>query len=152
MDFTGTLLIAIVFLIGIILAFVIGQKIGSYKKNREWEKSLPDHRKQAIMQSRAVLSGNFSEQLAPYLPNFEHSPTECRFIGKPIDFIVFKGADEKNIEEIIFVEVKSGKSKLSPQEKNLKKAIENGHVRFEEYRVPEELTKEKEYDFKFDDE
>lgn len=147
MDLTGTLLIAIVFLVGIIIAFVVGQKIGSYKKNREWEKALPDHRKEAISKSRAVLSGHFSEQLAPYLPDFQYSPTECRFLGKPIDFIVFKGADGKEIEEVIFVEVKSGKSKLSPQEKKLKEAIEKGNVRFEEYRVPEELTSQKEYDF-----
>ena len=49
--------------------------------------------------------------------------------------------DEKNITEVIFVEAKSGKSKLSSQEKSLKEAIENKKVRWEEYRVPEDLTK-----------
>ena len=93
------------------------------------------------MKSRAVLGGQFSEQLAPYLPNFNYLPTECRFIGKPIDFLVFKGMDEKNITEVIFVEAKSWKSKLSSQEKSLKEAIENKKVRWEEYRVPEDLTK-----------
>ena len=49
--------------------------------------------------------------------------------------------DEKNITEVIFVEAKSGKSKLSSQEKSLKEAIENKKVRWEEYRVPGNLTK-----------
>ncbi len=138
-----TIILALIFLVGIAVSFWIGFKSGAFRKNREWEDALPEHRKDAIMKSRAVLSGNFSEQLAPYLPDFNFSPTECRFIGKPVDFIVFKGADSKQIEEVIFVEVKSGKAKLSPQEKNLKETIEQGKVRFEEYRVPEELTKNK---------
>ncbi len=51
--------------------------------------------------------------------------------------------DEKKIEEVVFVEVKSGKARLSEQEKNLKEAIEKKRVRFEEYRIPEELTKKR---------
>jgi len=99
--------------------------------------------KEAIMQSRAVLGGQFSEQLAPFLPNFDNLPTECRFIGKPIDFIVFKGMDEKKINEVVFVEVKSGNARTSPVEKSLKDTIENKRVRWEEYRIPDELTKKK---------
>ncbi|GAH57636.1 unnamed protein product, partial [marine sediment metagenome] len=59
--------------------------------------------------------------------------------GKPIDLIVFKGMDEKDINEVVFVEVKSGKAKLSPVEKKLKDTIKNKKVRWEEYRIPEEL-------------
>ncbi|MEK6927060.1 MAG: Holliday junction resolvase-like protein [Nanoarchaeota archaeon] len=42
---------------------------------------------------------------------------------------------------MVFVEVKSGKAKLNEHEKNLKETIEAGRVRWEEYRIPEELTK-----------
>ena len=90
-----------------------------------------------------MIGGQFSEQLAPYLPNFNFNPTECKFLGKPIDFIVFKGMDEKNINEVIFVEVKSGKAKLNTHEKNLKNTIDKKKVRWVEYRIPEELTKKK---------
>jgi predicted Holliday junction resolvase-like endonuclease len=133
----------IIILIVVAVAFFIGQKLGSDKKHREWEEALPDYRKDAIMKSRAVLGGQFSEQLAPYLPNFKYLPTECRFIGKPIDLIVFKGMDEKNINEVVFVEVKSGKAKLNKHESNLKETINKKRVRWEEYRIPEELTKKK---------
>lgn len=144
MDFVTVVLI-IVFLIGLFLAFWIGQKVGSFKKHKEWENKLPDYRKEAILRSRAVLGGQFSEQLAPFLPDFNYSPTECRFVGKPIDLICFKGMDEKNISEVVFVEVKSGKSKLSSSEKKLKQAIEKKKVRWEEYRIPEELTEGREF-------
>ena len=136
-----TIILFLVFLVGLAIAYTIGFKSGTFKRDKYWEGELPSHRKDAIMKSRAVLGGQFSEQLAPYLPNFNYLPTECRFIGKPIDFLVFKGMDEKNITEVIFVEAKSGKSKLSSQEKSLKEAIENKKVRWEEYRVPEDLTK-----------
>lgn len=101
------------------------------------------------MKSRAVLGGQFSEQLAPYLPDFEYLPTECRFVGKPIDFIVFKGMDRKDIDEVVFVEVKSGKSKLSPSEKKLKKAIDEKKVKWVEYRIPEDVTKMREEEREF---
>ena len=142
MDFT-VIIFLLVFLIGIIIAYLVGKRNGIFQRDNYWERELPNYRKEAIMKSRAVLGGQFSEQLAPFLPDFKYSPTECRFIGKPIDFICFRGLDEKNTSEIIFVEVKSGNSKLSSQEKNLKDAIKNKRVSWEEYRVPEEMTRKK---------
>lgn len=113
----------------------LGFRFGGFKMNRRWEREVPNLRKDAVLRSRAVLAGQFSEQLAPYMPGFSYSPTECKFLGKPVDFLVFRGMDEKEIEEVVFVEVKSGKSKLNKQEKNLKEAIEKKRVRWEEYRV-----------------
>jgi len=118
------------------LAFIAGQ----FLKNREWEKKVDEIRADAIKKSRAVLGGQFSEQLAPYLPDFPFSPTEVRFIGKPIDFIVFKGMDQKEISEIVFVEVKSGKSGLSTHERVLRDAIRGKKVSWVEYRIAQELT------------
>lgn len=141
-----TIVLIVIFLIGLGFAYWIGFKFGSFRKHREWEKNLPDYRKDAIKKSRGVLAGMFSEQLAPFLPNFNFKPTECRFIGKPVDFICFKGLDEKNVEEVVFIEVKSGNSKLSSSEKNLKEAIEKKKVRFEEYRVDRKLTDIEEFE------
>ena len=108
-------------LFGIVVLFfivlLIGYLIGKYITKLKFEEKVPDIREDAIKQSRAVLSGQFSEQIAPYLPDFPYKPTEARFIGKPIDFVVFKGMDEKQIGEVIFVEVKSGKSDLNNVEK-----------------------------------
>ena len=142
-----TITLILIFLLAVFISYKIGQKAGAFHRDKFWEAELPNHRKDAILKSRAVLAGGFSEQLAPYLPNFNHLPTECRFLGKPIDFIAFKGMDNKDISEVVFVEVKSGKSKLSSQEKKLKETIQKRRVRWEEYRIPEELTKGKELDF-----
>jgi len=136
-----TIGILALFLIAIGIAYYVGHKIGEYRREKHWEVEVLSHRKEAIAKSRAVLGGQFSEQLAPYLPDFPYSPSEARFIGKPIDLIVFKGMDEKDINEIVFVEVKSGKSRLSPVEKKLKEAVEAGKVTWEEYRIPEDITK-----------
>ena len=59
---------------------------------------------------------------------------------------MFKGADNKKIDEVIFVEVKSGNAKINSHEKNLKEAIEKKKIRWVEYRIPEELTKKKDND------
>ena len=134
-------------LTGIVALFIIvlfvGYLIGKYITKLKFEEKIPDIRDDAIKQSRAVLSGQFSEQLAPYLPDFPYKPTEARFIGKPIDFVVFRGMDERKINEVVFVEVKSGQSQLSKVEKTLKSAVENKKISWREYKVPEELTKKK---------
>ena len=137
MELTTILITILVLIIGIL----IGHFIGVMRRDKYWNEQIPIHREEAIKKSRAVLGGQFSEQLAPYLPDFPFSPTEVRFLGKPIDFVVFKGADEKEISEVVFVEVKSGKSKISPVEKSLKKTIEDKKVFWQEYRIPEDITK-----------
>ena len=127
----------------LVFAIAVGYFIGKILRDKYWKSQILEERKDAIAKSRATLGGLFSEQLAPYLPDFPYSPSEVRFIGKPIDFVVFKGADSKNIDEVVFVEVKSGKSKINAHEKNLKNAIEKKRVRWEEYRIPEDVTRKK---------
>jgi predicted Holliday junction resolvase-like endonuclease len=120
--------------LALIIGLFLGMKIGALNANRMWEQKLPTLRKDAAMRSRAVISGQVSEQMAPYLPGFNHNPSEARFIGKPIDFVVFSGLDGKSVDEVVFVEVKTGGSRVSPVERSLKDAIEGGRVRWEEYR------------------
>ncbi|HLC61145.1 MAG TPA: Holliday junction resolvase-like protein [Candidatus Nanoarchaeia archaeon] len=131
MQYTEFILIAALFLIILSVGYVIGK----YVSSKEHKEQIPEIRETAIKQSRAVLSGQFSEQIAPYMPDFPFKPTEIRFIGKPIDFIVFKGMDEKKIEEVIFVEVKTGQSKLSSVEKSLKDTIQNKKISWNEYKI-----------------
>ncbi|MDR1586673.1 MAG: hypothetical protein LBS57_04375, partial [Treponema sp.] len=102
----------------------------------EWESfRVEEVVKARLRQSRAVLGGLVSEQMAPLLPGFPYDPGDCRFMGKPVDFIVFKGMNEKDIREVIFLEVKSGASPaLNDQEKKLRDAIRTGRVSWAEYR------------------
>ena len=133
------ILTIIIICVAVLIGYLIGHALGTFRRERMWQQQLPEHRADAIARSRAVLAGHFSEQLAPYLPNFPFKPTECKFIGKPVDFIVFHGLDEKNVTGVSFVEVKSGWSKLSSTEKTVKDAIENRKVQWVDYRVPDDL-------------
>src|SRR3989344_7905466 len=99
----SVIIAAVVFLLLLYVAY----KVGRHYEKVGWESNLKDIRGEAIASSRRVLAGQFSEQLAPYLPEFPFSPSEARFIGKPVDFLIFKGMDGKQIEEVVFVEVKS---------------------------------------------
>ncbi len=93
--------------------------------------SIEKARKEAVQQSKAVITGKVYEQLAPYMPNFKHNPKEARFIGSPIDYVVFDGLENNDVKAIYFVEIKSGKSSLTNREESIKKAIEKKSVYFE---------------------
>ena len=89
-------------------------------------------RQAAINQSRAVLGGKFVEQMAPYLPEFKYDPTEARFIGSPIDLVVFPGLAGGDPQEVVIMEIKTGKNcQLTPQQRKIRQLIEDGMVRWE---------------------
>lgn len=107
-----------------------------------WEAEREKAIREAISQSRAVLGGKFTEQMAPYLPEFNYDPTEARFIGSPIDLIVFPGLAKGDPEEIVIIEVKTGKTgQLTPQERKIRQLIEDGMVRWELLQRPSEEAK-----------
>ena len=122
------------------LGLYLGLRLGRRSGRLEAEAGLPDRlaseRGDAIKRSRAVLGGLAAEQLAPYLPGFPFDPTELRFIGKPVDFLAFVGASKGRVEEVAFVEVKSGRAGLSSVERSLRDAVNEGRVRWVEYRAP----------------
>lgn len=120
----------------VLIGVRIGMLIGRMRSERGFAKQLETGRLDAVKRSRSTLSGQFLEQLSPYLPDFPADPTEVRFIGKPIDFIAFHGASKGNVERISLIEVKSGASKLSTVERTLRDAVAAGRVDWVEYRVP----------------
>ncbi len=76
------------------------------------------------MRSMKVLHGKSLEQFIPFLKNYPYDKRNFRFIGSPIDGIQF------NDDEIIFIEFKTGRSKLSEKQRKIKKIINKGRVRF----------------------
>jgi predicted Holliday junction resolvase-like endonuclease len=95
--------------------------------------------KKAVTQSRAVLGGKFTENMAPYLPEFRYDPTEARFIGGPIDFIVFPGLSSGEPTEVVIMEIKASKTgRLSHKERRIQELVEQGKVRFEVIHRPSE--------------
>jgi len=77
------------------------------------EQRLAEVPQAAIGQSRAVLGGKFIEQIAPYLPEFKYCPTETSFIRGPIGLSVFSWLSARDPHELVFVEAKTGNSKIA---------------------------------------
>lgn len=133
----------VLFVAGLFLGLALGRRNGRLEAERELPDRLVSEREDAVKRSRAVVGGQVAEQLAPYLPDFPCDPGDARFIGKPIDFVCFSGGSGRaaaeaggTVDEIIFVEVKSGGSGLSKTEKSVRDAIIGGRVRWVEYRIP----------------
>jgi|Deesub1362B_J571_1020462.scaffolds.fasta_scaffold00217_35 predicted Holliday junction resolvase-like endonuclease len=101
----------------------------------EWkQKYEKEIRRDAIEKSKATITGKITEHLTPYLPGFNYNPKDARFIGSPIDLIVFDGLDEGELRKIVFVEVKTGKSKLSKRERIIRDTINKNRVEWEVLR------------------
>jgi predicted Holliday junction resolvase-like endonuclease len=124
-------------LASLIIGLRLGMRAGRKREAAEWKgRKVEEIVKARLKASRAVLGGLVSEQMAPLLPGFPFDPGDCRFIGKPVDFLVFKGMNRKAITEVVFLEVKSGSGRaLNDQEKCLRDAIKAGRVRWVEFDV-----------------
>lgn len=89
-------------------------------------------RRDAIKRSTAVITGKVAEHLAPYLPPFKFNPKDARFIGSPIDLIVFDGLNDGEVRQIVFVEIKTGKKpSMNQNERLVKRAVEEKRVTWE---------------------
>ncbi|MDP2778329.1 MAG: Holliday junction resolvase-like protein, partial [Anaerolineales bacterium] len=92
-------------------------------------------RKDAIDKSQSVTMGKMTEHMVPYLPGFGFNPTDARFIGSPIDLVVFDGLGDGDIRKIVFVEIKTGVSTLSTRERIVRDAIIAGKIEWMEVKV-----------------
>jgi len=112
------------------------------KLNKEFEawKILHEEsiREDALRRSRSVMRGQATEHLAPLtLPSM--NPKDFRFMGNPIDYVVFCGVSDITdkqkdaIDKIVFLEIKSGKSKLNKVQRRIRDAIKEGKVEFTIY-------------------
>ena len=61
-------------------------------------------------------------------------------MGSPIDSVVFNGYSDSQTEEVILVEIKTGKSRLSKRERDIKNVVEKGKVSFIEVNIDEGFT------------
>ncbi len=93
-------------------------------------------RQDAVQRSQAVTVGKVTEQLLPYLPGFRFNPKDARFLGSPVDFVVFDGLDEGELRGVWFLEVKTGNAVLSGRERQIRDAILEKRVGWDELRLP----------------
>ncbi len=119
-----------------LIFLLLGAALGSGFAWIKMKSRIKAERADAAKRSRAVVGGQAAERLSPWLAGFPADPTEVRFLGTPVDFAAFAGLSQGNVSEVVFIEVKTGSSRLSPAEESLKAAVEAGRVRYEIYRPP----------------
>ena len=108
----------------------------------EHKQALLDAQKRSVNTSRAVLKGKMAEQFAPILPEFQYLPSDAKFLGDPVDYVVFDGyTDFRDGDgtaddiEVILLDIKSGGARLSKGQEAIQQAIQQGRVRFETVRI-----------------
>ena len=108
----------------------------------EHQQALSNAQKRSVNTSRAVLKGRMAEQLAPILPEFQYLPSDAKFLGDPVDYVIFDGySDFRDGEgtaqdiEVILLDVKSGGARLTKGQQAIAQAIREGRVRFETLRL-----------------
>ena len=96
-------------------------------------------RKDAVTRSMGVNLGKITEHLVPFSSHLEHfNPRDIRFIGSPVDLMIFDGAAEKSdVIDIYFVEIKTGTGQLSKKQKAIRDAIDKHRVYWKAVLVPE---------------
>ena len=109
---------------------------------REHELALIAAKKRSVNTSRAVLKGKMAEQMAPIMPQFQYLPSDARFLGDPIDYVVFNGYShfrdgEGRAEdiEVVLIDIKSGGARLTKGQQAIAQAVAEGRVRFETLRI-----------------
>jgi predicted Holliday junction resolvase-like endonuclease len=92
--------------------------------------------------STAVNLGKIIEKIVPSFQGFGYTVADCRALFEPLDYIVFSGlAASGRIDALAFLDVKSGKSRLSNTQRDIKAIVESGKVRFElTQRPPKAVT------------
>jgi len=131
-------------IIGTILALVLAFALVAFlacgwvrevKRNKvlehQHEVAIKENRADAVKRSRSVIEGQVFEQLIAHFPEWKFTPSEARFLGSPIDYLVFDGMSTGNPEKVVFVEVKTGTSKTTPIQNKIKKLIQAGKVEWE---------------------
>ena len=142
-------LVTVVLVLAVVIVFQIRMaasrtKLYAAEMIDEYKKDEKERIKQSIEKSlksqRSVVKGKVWEQIAPYLPEFEHNPADARFIGDPVDYVVFSGMSNGGEIEVIMIDVKTGKAQLNLNQKRIRDAIDGGRVSFRTMRLKDKGT------------
>jgi predicted Holliday junction resolvase-like endonuclease len=109
---------------------------------KTWAEQESSVRKDAADRSRYVLKGKIAEHMVPLLSDvFKYDPSDARFIGAPIDYLIFDGytaVKDNNSEDpitVILADIKTGNAVLNRTERKIKEAVETGRVRWETIQI-----------------
>jgi len=124
----GTGFLIFGFLLGVLLVYPFLRARFDAEVSEAVRKGREQAAQEAVKRSSATIKGQVGERFAPFVPGFGYEPADARFLGSPIDYIVFDGLTEGQIKGIAFVEVKTGGAMLTPFQRQVSEAIRGGHV------------------------
>jgi len=118
------------------------QKIAELEARR---KALREQRKKIKERSetgaKAVNIGFVLERLAPSFKGFPFHRNDCRSLFDPIDCLIFEGLSEKHrVSRLLFVDIKTGRSRLKDVQKDIKECVERKKVELDIYEEKEDET------------
>ena len=93
--------------------------------------------KDAVRRSSAAIKGQIGERFAPFHDGFGYEPADARFLGSPVDYVVFDGLADGEITGVAFVEVKVGALPLTPFQRQVSEAIRDGRIAWRVLQLPD---------------
>lgn len=103
-------------------------------RNEDLKKQKKLVTEKAKITTKSVNIGKNLEKVFPTLKEFKLDLPDCRFLGDPIDLITFNGLSMNKVNSINFIEIKSGKAKLNPNQKLVKEAVEDKKVSYKVFK------------------
>ena len=75
--------------------------------------------------------GKIAEVLIPVMKGFGYEMEDCRFLANPIDYVIFEGASQGNVDHITFMDIKTGPTAgLDTHQRKIRDAINDNNVKF----------------------
>jgi len=117
----------------ILLVVVIGLVIYILQMKKQFPITVSKAEKEAQDRSRPIIKGLVAEQIVPFLKDFKYNPADARFIGAPIDYVIFDGYSDKSEEiTVVIADIKTGKrGELTSPQRKIRNAINEKRVKWE---------------------
>lgn len=104
MDIGIILAVILLFVVIVLLIYILQMK-------KQLPITVSKAEKDAQERSRPIIKGLVAEQIVPFLEDFKYKPADARFIGAPIDYVIFDGYSDKSEEiTVVLADIKTGKS------------------------------------------
>lgn len=119
-------------IIFVLICIIIFLLVKFHKFNRKFARLVLENNSIAYQKrSSEVRLGKTVENVAPFFDEWPYDPSNFRFLGSPIDGVSF------NDDEVVFVEIKTGQSRLSRSQLKIKSLVREGKVKFMTFRANE---------------
>lgn len=133
-------------LVALVLGLAVGAAIVAYLLRRRAEQDARDRldewrltevarvRREALLGARPALKQRVGEAMADVLYAFPFDHADARFIGHPVEYVVFdgysgvKGRESDSLSGIVFVDVRTDRGGLGEEAELVRKCVEEGRV------------------------